>query len=127
VRVCQELSIGPLSSEQEHSLIDRVEACFDEGWHRDKERENDLRRNGLPGVYCFVGTKKPDREHAALILAPKEEGSHQILYVSNIVPADVPELGYDQYNQILRDVRNKFLAPIADELDLALEFSSSEL
>lgn len=127
MKVFQDLGIGPLSAEQEHKLVELVEARFDkEDWYRDKERENDLRRSGLPGVYCFVCSNKLDRQRAALILAPKEKGDPHTLYVSNIVPADVSELDYDQYNQILREFHDNFVVPVAGDLNIALELSAPD-
>jgi hypothetical protein len=126
VKVFQDLNIGPLSGEQEQRLIESVEARLDEGWDRDEERENDLRRSGLPGVFCFICSKKQDRQSAALILAPKEKGGSRTLYVSNIVPADVSELGYDQYNQILREFHDNFLAPAAKNLHVAFDLTAPD-
>jgi hypothetical protein len=126
MKVFQDLSIGPLTAGQERRLVERLESRLDEGWHRDKQREEELGRSSPSGTYwyCFVCSKNQDRQHAGLFLAPKEKTDPHLLYVANIVPADISELDYDQYNQILCEFHTRFLAPAAGDLGVTVKLSA---
>jgi hypothetical protein len=97
MKVFQDLSIGPLSAEQERRLIELLESRLVDGWQRDKEREEELRRSSPSETYwyCFVCSKKENRQHAGLFLAPRGKADPHRLYASNIVPRDISELDYD--------------------------------
>ena len=126
MKVFQDLSIGPLSAEQERRLIELLESRLVDGWQRDKEREEELRRSSPSKTYwyCFVCSKKENRQHAGLFLAPRGKADPHRLYVSNIVPRDISELDYDQYNRILDEFHARFLASTARELGIPAELSA---
>lgn len=125
VKVYQELAIGPLSEQLEEQLISRIERQLTDGWSRNAAREDEMRREGLK-LYCFVCTANGERKGASLYLAHPGYPSGALLRVSNVIPTEMRELNYDQYNYILREFHERFAKPSCDALDIRVELSASE-
>ncbi|MFZ0248278.1 hypothetical protein [Candidatus Binatus sp.] len=127
MKVHQELTIGPLTTEQEGDLVDRLQRALSDGWSRNTAREEELNRTMVSTkLYCFVCTKHRDREAASLYLARPGDPSTALLYVSNIVPTELRELTYDQYNFIVSQFHARFVKPSADSLGIRVELSQPE-
>jgi hypothetical protein len=126
VKVYQELAIGPLTETQEDQLILRIVGQLSGGWSRDVAREEEMRRQIVEKLYCFACTAQGERKAASLYLAHPGYPSGALLRVSNIVPSEIRELGYDQYNYILREFHGNFVKPAGDALDIRVELSSPE-
>lgn len=119
--------MGPLNSEQAEELISRLEHRLANGWSRNKDREEEMRRAIVTSkLYCFRCNKRNKREAASLYLARPGEPSADLLYVSNIVPTDLRELTYDQYNFILIEFYDRFAKPVGDSMDIRVELSRAE-
>jgi hypothetical protein len=127
VKVHQELTIGPLSGDQEANLITGLENRLSNGWSRDNDREEEMRRAIVTSkLYCFRCNKRNKREAASLCLARPGDPSAGLLYVSNIVPTDLRELTYDQYNLILSEFHDRFAKPVGDSMGIRVELSRAE-
>jgi hypothetical protein len=127
VKVHQELTIGPLNRDQEAALVSRLENRLANGWSRNKDREEEMSRTIVSSkLYCFRCNKKNKREAASLYLARAGDPSADLLYVSNIVPTDLRELTYDQYNFILCEFHERFAKPVGDSMGIRVELSRAE-
>jgi hypothetical protein len=81
-------------------LPDEIEKRLTGGWSRNRPRESKMNKSSLSSeLYCFHCEEAPDREAVDVWLS---RDSNQ-LRVSNIVPSDVSELSYAQYNAILKE------------------------
>lgn len=110
----QELKIQGHETQLKTALT-KIECQLRDGWSRDKKQESKI-ASAIPGeMYCFVCTDTQSREAANLWLAHLDSDS---LYVSNIVPENVQDLNFDQYNEIIQEFYEKFVEPVANELNL---------
>jgi hypothetical protein len=150
MKVFRELSIrGPYELLQR--LPDEIEGRLSGGWSRDRSREAETRPPELyklhedPGVYekgdlygeepemyrtdagpelyCFHCEARPNWEAADLWLSLRNANE---LRVSNIIPSDVSELSYTQYNAILEEFAG-FALPAARISGLDVEMSKPDL
>jgi hypothetical protein len=126
VKVHQELRIGPLTGEQEPKFISWVAEHLTVGWSRDLAREEEVIRESAMKFYCFACQQSPDRPAAKLFLTHAERRTTSWLYVSNIVPQEVRQLTFDQYNHILNEFDTRFAKPAADSIGVRVELSSPE-
>lgn len=126
MQVHQQLSIGPLKEGQEASLIALVGERLTAGWSRDLPREEELNRESARKFYCFACEQSSERSAARLFLTRADRRATSWLYVSNIVPRDVQQLTFDQYNHILNEFETMFAKPVADSIAVPLELSSPE-
>jgi len=138
MKVFRELSIrGPY--ELLRGLPDEIERRLTGGWSRDRSREAATRRPselynvreepGIyekpdlyseevdmyrtdegPELYCFHCEARPNWDAADLWLSLRNRNE---LRVSNIVPSDISELSYTQYNAILEEFAERFVLPAA--------------
>jgi hypothetical protein len=108
MKVFRDLVItGP--GEKLSEFLSNVEALLDDGWVRLHEREREL----LPTkFFCFSCSAKGNRPAASLFLTYR--GSTE-LYVSNVVPKEIGQLVYDQYNNILLEFCERFVRKAAKQ------------
>jgi len=126
VKVHQELRIGPLTDDQETRFISWVGERLTAGWSRDLAREEELHHESGKKFYCFACQQTPDRPAAGLFLTHADRRATSWLYVPNIVPREVQQLSFDQYNHILNDFGVRFAKPAADSIGVRVELSSPE-
>lgn len=126
MKVHQELSIGPLTGDQERSFVAWIEEHPTAGWVRDLAREEELNRESAKKFYCFACQRTADRAAAALFVTHADRRATSWLYVSNIVPREVQQLSLDEYNHILNEFATRFARPAADSLGIRVELSSPE-
>ncbi len=72
---------------------------------------------------CYEHSEGDKLPHAALFLADK---SPDLFYVSNIVPKNVSELSYDQYNVLLNDFISKVVRPAIERTQVEVEITEPE-
>jgi hypothetical protein len=125
VKVHQELRIGPLRGDQEARFISGVGGHLIAGWSRDLVREEELNRGSAKKFYCFACEQSADRPAAKVFLTHADRRATSWLYVSNIVPKEVRQLNFDQYNHILNEF-DRFAKAAADSIGLRVELSSPE-
>lgn len=126
MKVHQELRIGPLIGDQEDRFISWIGEHLTAGWHRDVAREEELNRESERKFYCFACEQSPERSAARLFLTLADRRATSWLYVSNIVPREVQQLTFDQYNRILNEFEARFAKPAADSIGVRVELSSPE-
>lgn len=126
MKVHQELTVGPLTGDQEALFISWIDDHLTAGWFRDAAREEELNGGLANKFYCFACQPSADRHAATLLLTHAERRTTSWLYVSNIVPQQVQQLTFDQYNHILHDFSARFAKPAADSLGIRVELSSPE-
>jgi|SRR5450755_1082312 len=109
---------------QPEKMPDEIEKRLTGGWSRNRSRESKLNKSSLSlELYCFHCEEAPNREAADLWLS---RDSNQ-LRVSNIVPSDVSELSYAQYNAILKEFAEEFALPAAQSLGLRIEITKPDV
>jgi hypothetical protein len=92
-------------------------------WKRRLDKEKDI--ESLIGKgFCFERGKKTKSPSAALFLFPKND---DIWHVSNIVPIDVRELSYDQYNEVLEEFLESIVEPVIAGTNIRTEMTSNEI
>lgn len=126
MQVFQVMSIsGP--PEKLQRMPDEIEGHLTPGWSRDRSLESKLNRSrhseAEPQFYCFHCEEAPNREAADLSLSRDLKQ----LRVSNIVPTDVTEISYAQYNAILKEFAEQFAQPAAQSLGLSVEISKANI
>lgn len=126
MKVHQELRIGPLTGDQETRFVAWVEEHLTEGWARDSAREEELNRESATKFYCFACQRTADRAAAKLFVTHADRHTTSWLYVSNIVPQEVQQLSFDEYNHILNEFGTRFAKPAADSIGIRVELSSPE-
>jgi hypothetical protein len=104
------------------TLIARLDNQVSEGWSRDREREQELRRLGPEQFSIFL--YGANAEHPAVVLAMLLDG--RCLKVVNIFPQEAGQITVRQYNEILCDFYLRVLHPAASEAHLPVELSSGE-
>jgi hypothetical protein len=96
-----------LSGHSIDDFIARVAASCHAPWHRAIDEEEKL---PAPGSMMFSFGRKTDSAlPGAFLFIANKEGD--LWYVSNIVPTERAELGYDRYNNILIDFEKNVLRP----------------
>jgi hypothetical protein len=126
LKVHQELRIGPPTVEQEAKYISWVAEHLTAGWSRDFAREEEVNRASTLKFYRFACQDAPARPAANLFLTHADRRTTSWLYVSNIVPQEVRQLTFDQYNHILNEFTTRFAKPSADSIGVRVELSSAE-
>ena len=94
---------------REAELIAAIQSKLPPDWTRAVHVEQELNDGARLRMYCFECAASVGRPVASLWIFPRSEGNG--LYVSNIVPREVGELGKDLYNEILKD----FYSRVASE------------
>lgn len=112
--------IGP--PEALESLVETIEAQLRDGWHRNREREDQIQRLFVSWVFWFECRSNAERPAVALMMSL--DGRR--LSVADIFPRDIGELTVRQYNSILVEFYLRFLQEAAFERNLLVELSSDE-
>ncbi len=109
MKVFQELTVrgNSASIQQWLAHVSRIAA---EPWQRDTVREKQL-----AGYYCFTRKSTGDVPKATLYLIERTDG----LDLANIVPFEA-SLNVDQYNAILREFHDHYLAPLREPFGLRI-------
>ncbi len=102
-------------------FFDRIEHLLDKGWIRDHDKEKWASETGDGIFYIFVCDQKDDRSAALLAFATR---STNAVYVSNIVPNQISQLDYDQYNFILTEFHDLFVRPSAKEMGISVKMTA---
>jgi hypothetical protein len=120
----KELSIRG-EPERLSSLIKALSECNWSEWHRREDLENRLSEVSPKGSawYCFSCEEAKNRSAADLWLTNRSESE---VYVCNIVPTPMTELGFAAYNQIISDFY-KFLLGFAASYSVAVELTGGML
>lgn len=109
------------------ALLDRfmseVERRLTDGWTRYSARESEVLTRSLGHMYCFSCTNEDSRPASELWMATHQDGS---LFVSNILAREHSSLTYDQYNAILQEFHDRFLAPAAQAVGVAVELGNPD-
>ena len=122
MRVFRDLEITVPQSEIDAFILG-IESRLANGWERDKEAEA---RSPGPGEYrffYFVCNETDQREPALLALVQRSEDT---FYVANIVPQKDSELTYNQYNAILAEFYEKFVAPTVKDFGLSVKITDDQ-
>ena len=92
-------------------------------WVRREDKEEEL--GGIDErPICFEAQKGGDVSPAALFIFPK---GNETLWVSNIVPTEVNELTYDQYNFALENFYENIVLPAIKETSITVELTSDQI
>lgn len=107
------------------SLIKSLSECDGSEWCRREDLEKKLLEASPKGNvwYCFSCEETKNRSAANLWLANRSDSE---VYVCNIVPTSVAELGYAVYNQIISDFHD-FLLAYAASYSVVVEFTGGML
>lgn len=119
MKTYKDLTIS-IPEEDQPAFIDALESMLPNGWKRDRESESRLNcLSSSSEFYSFVCDEQ--RTGSVALLTLVQTSNKDRLYVSNIVPRDVSELSYDQYNQILDDFTDNCIAPANVKFDYLIE------
>ena len=108
MKVHRELKITG-STESLKQVIRRLEERAHGDWRRDHKAEERVGRRALGAMYCFSCAAGNQRHAASLWLAQRR--AERELYVSNVVPSEVKQLDYDEYNRIVKEFYDVLLVP----------------
>lgn len=105
------------------NFINSVTDALEMPWQRAYENEESSKFLGEV-AYCFKRDRDSKYPAAGLSIFNKNGNTW---YVPNVVPLESGQLSYDEYNEIITDFFNKFLAPVAKVQQVDVEISSGEL
>lgn len=96
-------------------FIKRIESVAPNGWRREPEAEERLRKFGVAprGAYCFSWKGGEGRPAASVLLYQRGPGE---LSVSNIVAAERRLLTDEEYNNLLSGFKEDVLTPMSADL-----------
>lgn len=119
MKVFKDLEIS-IPADDRATFFDRIEHLLDKGWIRDHDKEKLGAERGDGVFYIFVCEQKGDRQAALLAFATR---SANTVYVSNIVPNQISQLDYDQYNLILTEFHDLFVSLLAKEMGISVKLT----
>ena len=93
---------------------------MDASWYRAHEREKSIAAKGRP-MYCFVSIEPGFG--AEVWLSEQSTG----LRVANVVPLSRSTIGYDEYNRVIAEFHQRFVALAALELGVEVHIGKAEL
>lgn len=111
------------SVDEQGKLLEHIERSLKDGWIRDREKETELKLSNKLEYKIFACSKQSSRPAAALFFIADE---NNYLYVCNIVPRELGELGIEKYNALLEEFWSKFIEPAAKDLDVQIVTTSAE-
>jgi hypothetical protein len=96
-------------------------------WKHDADSANHLNKQslGTPPLDCYEFSGQGELPAASLWLIHDERASS--IRVTNIVPREVGELTYDEYNAILNEFYSKLAGPVSQRFGLSTNLSASEV
>ncbi len=107
------------------ATIAEIENRLNNGWQRNKQIEEDGRNPaGLAPEqlrYCFKCEPTPSRKGALVVLMSDPNDNLQL---TNIVPDELGQLTFDEFNSILEEFVQKFVRPAIAKTGAELETSS---
>lgn len=119
----KELTIQ-INDSQIPGFLSQIEKYMKDGWSRNYDLEkSNMASAGNIVFYYFTCTERGNREAALVALVKKDDNS---VHVSNVVPQNLSELSYCQYNLILTEFYEKFVKPSCEILKLKTELSKGE-
>lgn len=77
--------------------------------------------DNIPKFSCYRYSESENLPEAYLYLTEKDAN---LLYVSNIVPVEMGQLSYDEYNAIIIDFFENVLKPIKEKIDVEIEITT---
>jgi hypothetical protein len=95
-------------------------------WSRDTEVEERVRRKTYTSegpTYCFKRNQNGLRRAARLFLLQKDD---TLLWVSNIVPEELGQLSYSEYNAIMEEFVELFVRSAADQTGAQIELTKAD-
>jgi hypothetical protein len=101
-----------------------AEAAAIGGWARDRSKDEELMRAGGNARFTFTLTGHKSLPSAFLFLTQK---SPCTLYVPNIVSPARDQLGYDEYNDILKSFSEGVLAPLQKHHPIDVKLSGTDI
>ena len=122
MKVFRDLNIY-VDKERTDLFVQKIGSILDDGWIRDIEAEKRSNELGEYEFVYFTCTAQNNRNAALLALVRRDEN---MLYVSNVVPKGKDEFSYDEYNFIVEEFYNRFVSPVARELDIKAELTADE-
>jgi hypothetical protein len=107
-------------------LIASIDAALNSGWERDSGREEAEAREAINEreLFYYVCDKRGAREAALVVIC---RHNPETLHVSTVVPREMDELKYEQYNAILTDFNDNVLSRISASFPIAFLLASDEL
>lgn len=102
---------------EQEKLLECVERSLKDGWVRDREKEAEFEFSHKLKYKIFVCSKSGSRPAAALFFITDR---NNYLYVCNIVPRELEELGIEKYNALLEEFQSKVIEPAAKDLDVQI-------
>lgn len=122
MKVFKDLEIE-VPTNKRNEFLTGLERALPAGWIRDRKAEENTPSATEDIFYYFVCPPAGERLAALVALVARDD---RVMYVSNIVPRDVSELKYDQYNYILDEFADKCVMPVADKMNLRVIRSSGQ-
>src|SRR5437867_1302481 len=88
------------SADQIAAAVDEIDQSLADGWSRDRETEERMRTGVMFTRHpiCFACNVTPGRPAATVFLTERISGT---LSVSNVVPKELEQLSYREYNVIV--------------------------
>lgn len=92
---------------------------------RDIRSEEETIVFGETPLYCFKRLFRSEIPSASVWLTEKTPPG--ILSVSNVLPTEMGQLSYDEYNTIVSEFYEKIVQPIADKILIEATLTSPEI
>jgi hypothetical protein len=105
-------------------VIEQLEAHLINNWLRDKSVEDKNNTFDETPLYCFKRLPINEITNVSLWLMEKKEG---ILSVSNILPTEIGQLSYDEYNTIISEFYEKIVKRLEDKISIEAKLTSPEI
>ena len=104
-------------------FISGIESRLTNGWERDKDEEDGSPMPPEYRFFYFRCSEIGERESALLALVQRDE---ETLYVANIIPEKSGKLTRYQYNSILTEFYEEFVAPTAKDLEISVRITDDQ-
>ncbi len=124
MKVFRELTIRGQPT-QLAAVLRHIDAHAKGDWRRDKAAERDVSDGAeLLRMLCFRCTASSNRPSAALWMAYRDEFE---LFVPNVVPQEIQDLGHDGYNRVLEDFASRLALPACKDVGVELKLSTDQV
>ena len=110
----------------DRGIVDYINAVTESlhpPWERSFESEENAKYIG-DVAFCFERKRDDTLPAARLTIVQKDSATW---YIPNVVPAEAGELDFDQYNGLITEFCDEYLAPAANHLKMEMVISSGEL
>lgn len=112
-----------ITPQQENDFFEEIKKTLPEGWKRETELEKESHRESGIKYYFFSCSKNDEIEDALIALARKNA---EVVYIANIVPKKIGELGIEKYNKILMYFYENILLPVCQDRHINIEVTSDQ-